>query len=89
MSRATEDLLDQLHAMTAEDMLDTLQKYRDGKVRDKDGLPLPLPASFVTAVAKFLKDNGVDRPRRQGDTIDKLAGVLPDVSSVIQFPGSR
>jgi len=88
MSRASEDLMDQLHALTAGTMLSQLQKYRDGLVTDGEGNPLPVPPSLLAAVSKYLKDNGVDRAVRANDDIDKLADILPSLSEVVKFPGS-
>jgi len=76
--------------MAAEEMLDLLRKYRNREVLDpKTGEVQTLPASVITAIAKFLKDNGIDRPVRPGSTIDRLASALPDMESVVQFPGLK
>lgn len=79
MTRATEDILDQLHLVTAEALLEEIRKYKAGEVLDEDGNPVPLPAALVTAAIKFLKDNGVDRPLKQGDAVDLLSEELPDL----------
>jgi hypothetical protein len=78
MSRATDDLMDALHGMTAEAYLAEIRKYRNGEVMDSDGNKIPVPAALLTSAAKFLKDNGVDRPVRPGDAIDTLADELPE-----------
>jgi len=83
VSRATDDLLDTLHAVTGEAFLKEIQRYRNGEVLDSDGSPLPVPAALLTSAAKFLKDNGVDRPVRPGDAIDKLATELPNLDNVV------
>jgi hypothetical protein len=83
VTRATDDLLDALHGMTAEAFLGEIKKYRAGEVLDKDGNVLPVPAALLTSAAKFLKDNGVDRPVRPGDAVDQLADELPDFDNVI------
>ncbi|MGY6517476.1 MAG: hypothetical protein ACXIUZ_02060 [Lysobacteraceae bacterium] len=80
--RATEDLLDTLHSLTATALMDEIKKFRQGKYLDKDGNVLPVPAALLAQAAKFLKDNGVDRPRREGNEIDKLANELPDFADL-------
>lgn len=83
MTRATDDILDALHGMTAEAFLSEIRKYKAGEVLDSDGRPIPVPAALLTSAAKFLKDNGVDRPIRPGDAVDTLADELPDLDNVI------
>ena len=78
MSRATEDTLDSLHAITAETYLDTLRKYRAGEILDDDGNPIPTPAAFLASAARFLKDNGIDRAIRPGDPLDLLSDEMPE-----------
>lgn len=70
MSRATDDLLDQLHALQADSLLAALKKSKDSE----EGIP---PALFAQ-VNKFLKDNAVDRPHTPGDTLDQLADEIPE-----------
>ena len=90
-SRATDDKLDELHLLTAEAMIYELNRYRNKEVLDEAGNPLPVPASLLAAVSKFLKDNGVDRPIAIGSAIDKLKDDLPDFDgiNVVQFPNVR
>jgi hypothetical protein len=76
--RATDDLMDALHGLTAEAFLEQIRKYKAGEIKDEDGNALPVPAALLTSAAKFLKDNGVDRPVRPGDAVDKLADELPE-----------
>lgn len=84
MSRATDDLLDALHGVVSETFLNEIRRYAKGEVRDpKTGETLPVPAALLTSAAKFLKDNGVDRPVRPGDAVDKLADELPELDNVI------
>lgn len=82
MSRATEDLLDELHGLTAETYLEEIQRYRRGEVVDADGTRVPVPASLLANAAKLLKDNGVDRPGKPADTLDRLAAELPSLDEV-------
>lgn len=87
--RATEDLLDELHGLQAETMIDLLKRYRNGEIRDEDGNRLSPPPALLAQVTKFLKDNGIDRPRRPGNSTDRLADELADfedsIDNVINF----
>lgn len=76
---AGEDLFHDLHLLTAESFLAEIQRYRSGEITDKDGNPLPVPAALLTSAAKFLKDNGVDRPAKAADPMDLLNEELPDL----------
>lgn len=62
MSRATDDILDQLHGLVAGTLVDELRAARNAK--DEDGKAKAVPASLVLAAMKFLKDNGVDAPAK-------------------------
>lgn len=76
---ASEDLMHDLHSLTAEAFLAEIRRYRNGEVLDRDGSPLPVPAALLTSASKFLKDNGVDRPIKPGDAADLLADEMPDL----------
>ena len=81
MSKATEDTLDELHGLHAETLLDTLRKYKEGLILDDDGIVQTPPPAFLAQVGKFLKDNGIDRPASTVDTVDVLAGEMPEFDS--------
>ena len=81
MSKATEDTLDELHGLHAETLIDTLQKYKAGLILDDNGEVQTPPPAFLAQVAKFLKDNGIDRPASTVETVDVLAGEMPDFDS--------
>lgn len=70
MNRATEDLMDMLHGTIAQSLLDEIQGYKDRKE--------PVPAAVIGQAIKFLKDNGIDRAVRPGDSEDLLAKELED-----------
>lgn len=91
MSRASEDLVDQLHGMQAEALLEELRAYRAGEKVDKDGNVLPVPGQLFAQINKFLKDNGVDRAVRPGDPTDLLADEMPDFedTNITAFPTKR
>lgn len=70
MSRATDDIFDDLHRLTAETMKFHLEEFKKRK-------ELPPPA-FLAQVEKFLKANGIDSPARAQDVDDALAPHMPD-----------
>jgi hypothetical protein len=70
MSRATDELLDQLHAAQAEGLLSELRKARE----NGEGIS---PALF-NSITKFLKDNGIDRPKAPKSDLSLLEEELPD-----------
>lgn len=76
-SRATDDLLDQLHGLQGEALLEEIRAYQ------KEGERIP-PALFAQ-VNKFLKDNGVDRAIKPGDPTDLLADAMPEFDNVVEF----
>ena len=81
MSRATDDLMDALHGALAQTYIDQLK----AALASGEGIS---PA-LLTSAAKFLKDNGIDRPARDGNQIDELADLLPEIADVINFPGAK
>jgi len=79
MSRASDDLLDELHAATAQEMLLELRRQRaEGEVSP----------SLLNAIRGFLKDNGVDRAIKPGDPTDLLTDELPTFESVHVIKGN-
>lgn len=102
MNRASEDLLDALHGLSAAAMIEEIRAYQAGErfhptKYDRDGVaqprePIALPASVLAVAIKYLKDNGVDRPSRAGDSLDKLADLLPtddEIDNLVNFPGRK
>lgn len=61
---ADVDSLGELHALLTEVMRDEIQDYRDKQ--------LPIPASVMAAVAKFLKDNNITCDPVDADSIQAL-----------------
>jgi len=78
MSKATTELMDELHGAHADILLKTLKNYREGAIKDDEGNAIAAPPAFLAQVCKFLKDNGIDRPASAQDTVDLLAGAMPD-----------
>jgi hypothetical protein len=68
-TRASEDLLNELHDLQARSLLASIKKYK-GK---EDEMP---PALFAQ-VNKFLKDNGIDRAITPGDPTSLLEEEAP------------
>jgi hypothetical protein len=72
--RASEGVLDELHATQARLLLAEVRRYEEA------GEPVP-PALFAQ-VNKFLKDNGIDRAVIPGDTTDLLADEAPTFDNI-------
>lgn len=78
MSRALEEVLDQLHAELAKTLLEGL-KASPGEEKT------PPSPQFLSQVIKFLKDNGVDTPakaQRVTDLVDQLASMPLDLDDL-------
>lgn len=75
---ASEDILHELHMLTAESFLAEIRRLKaEGEA---------IPPALLTSAAKFLKDNGVDRPVKPGDPEDLLNEELPELKdNVINF----
>lgn len=59
MSKATNDMMDMLHQLTAEKLASII---RDGvEIVNKEGevVNIPAPAAYISAAIKFLKDNDI------------------------------
>ena len=75
MTRASEELLDELHGLQAETLLAEIKRLK------ASGEAIP-PALFAQ-VNKFLKDNGVDRAVQPGDPTDLLGEEMPEFDNVL------
>lgn len=62
------DILSQLHGLLGEDMLNRVQEAVDKRE--------PLSPSEWSAIAKFLKDNGIDSVPNEDSPQAKIARVL-------------
>ncbi len=78
-SAASEAELKELHGRVARAYLTLLNRYENGEVKDIKGNVKAVPASVLASCAKFLADNGVDRPEREVDLDDPLNDELPDL----------
>lgn len=82
MSRATDDMMDLLHQLTAKQLADIIQ----------NGIPVynketgaevgrePAPASYIAAAIKFLKDNDItaDPSSKRFDPVKDALDGVPD-----------
>jgi len=79
MSRASETALNDLHETIAKTLKAQIDKYVNGEFTDKEGSPLPVPASLLSTATKYLNDNAINRPEdEEPDPSDELADELPD-----------
>lgn len=79
MARAKDELLDQLHAITAERLADIIKNGipvmdADGNVTERH----PATAAYIAAAIKFLKDNDITADRDAG-RFDPLKSAMADV----------
>lgn len=70
MSRASEDLFDQLHKLTVETLQSEIKKYTDANEA--------VPPALLAQAIKLLKDNGIDSPERVKNLHDELPVGLPE-----------
>ena len=78
MSRASETALNDLHETIAKTLKTEIDKYLAGEYRNKDGDPLPVPASLLSTATKYLNDNAINRPEdEEPDPTDLLSDELP------------
>jgi hypothetical protein len=88
MSRATSDLMDMLHGLAAETLVDELARAKLAAAQPRtimvDGAEVPNPAyaplnpQVIDKALKMLKDNGIDAPKGS-PKIDSLAAQLQDL----------
>jgi hypothetical protein len=80
MSKATSTELDDLHGLQAEALKEELRRQKESG----EGIS---PA-LLAQVNKFLKDNGIDRPKAEGNGPDLLNDELEELEfdeTVVQF----
>lgn len=75
-TRASEDILNELHDLQARTLLAEIKRL----VAEGESIP---PALFAQA-NKFLKDNGIDRAVVAGDPTDLLADEVPIFDNIVQ-----
>lgn len=74
--RANEELLNALHALQANSLLEELRRCTSSG----EGVP---PALFAQ-INKFLKDNGIDRAVTPGDPTDRLSEEAPTFDNILE-----
>ena len=85
-SAATEEQMRKLHNSVAQSYQNLIDRYSQGEVLDTNGEIKACPASLLAAAAKFLNDNGQNRPTRVVDVDDDpLNDQLPDLSYLDKY----
>jgi hypothetical protein len=82
---ATEDSLGELHAITAEILTEQLHAFKKNRLvtlGDEGEFVKVVPLALLDKVIRFLKDNGIDQPRRAGNKMDTLAEAMPDFDAM-------
>jgi hypothetical protein len=71
----------ELHGLLADCLIEQIRAWKEGRLVDmgKDGEWVKVfPANLMAQAIRFLKDNGIDAPRREGGKLDRLAKAMPD-----------
>ncbi|MGH6746386.1 hypothetical protein [Novosphingobium sp.] len=77
--RASNDLLDMLHALVAGSLTDELARAAERAALPRDDANYaPLNPQLIDKALKFLKDNGVDAPAK-ASRVDSLAVTLGEL----------
>lgn len=93
MSRASTELLEVLHNLTAKKLIDVLENgipilNVEGEVIGRE----PASAAWLAQATKFLKDNGIEALPTEGSPLGELAKKLPtfsDEDSEMDMPTLR
>jgi len=83
MSRATDTVMDQLHGLVADSLIQQIEVYTKAVDADGKPAPLPIPPALLAQAAKFLKDNGIDSPHRAKKVDEALPPDLPSFDDVV------
>lgn len=76
MSRATADLMDLLHQLTATTLVNEIKAAVSAT--DEDGNPLPVNPQLIDKALKMLKDNNITAPQ-SNKPLNNLAQQLADL----------
>jgi len=82
-SKATMDMMDMLHRLTAQQLADTIENgvpYFHKETGEELGRE-PAPASYIAAAIKFLKDNDITADPG-ADRFDPLQDALKDLPTM-------
>lgn len=78
MSKATDDLMDSLHRLTAETLADIIKNGVETTNKDGEVIRVTAPAAYLAAAIKFLKDNDITADAGS-DRFDPLKGTISNV----------
>lgn len=82
MSKATEAILDSLHGLVADTLIDQIKVYTEAVGEDGKPSPQAIPPALLAQCIKFLKDNGIDSPARGQKVNEALPPDLPSFDDV-------
>jgi hypothetical protein len=81
--KGTDGQFGDLHALVAESLIQQITAWKAGCLVEMDGeggYVRVFPPALLAQAIKFLKDNGIDQPARQGNKVDTLKKAMPDFS---------
>lgn len=82
MSKATEDALDYLHKLTAEELARVIKEGIPVTDRETGAVHMaPAPAAYIAAAIKFLKDNDI----KASPDADRFGGLRASVADLPDF----
>jgi hypothetical protein len=92
-TRASELTFEELHALTAESLIEQLKAWKTGRlvVLEGETYVKVFPPALLAQAIKFLKDNGIDQPAKKGNKVDTLKDAMPDFAgdNVLPFSSSH
>jgi hypothetical protein len=78
MSRATDSLLDQLHSLQAEVLIDQLERAIAISAANPDDPELAVSPALLSAVTRFLVSNNITAPA-SSPRVENLSAKLADI----------
>jgi hypothetical protein len=78
MSRGSSTQFDSLHGLVARLLTEELHRAAHAKECAECGQRPGISPALLEKAIKFLKDNGIDSPVREGGRIDTLKKAMPD-----------
>jgi hypothetical protein len=87
--RTTDSTFDDLHSIVADALIEQIRAWKESRLveysrvvdADTDGekqYVKVFPPALLAQAIKFLKDNGIDQPAREGNRVDTLKDEMPD-----------
>lgn len=86
--KGTDEQFGSLHALVAESLIEQITAWKNARLVEQDGdvFVKVFPPALLAQAIKFLKDNGIDQPARNGNKVDTLKDAMPDFDdNVIPF----